>query len=802
MDQILVIIVVDYPFGTGEPFLEAELKVIYPYFKRIIIVSTQPLQKSEPLFFVPHNATLVNLPIQIKNKHKLFSIFSQNYKHIWQEVKAIRNNYKLSFDLNHFKTLFASGIRARILYKKLSFILFKEQELKENCILYSYWCEDSAYALALLEKKTPSLNTLTRMHGWDIYFERHPHLYLPYRQIIFKLLDIFAPISANGKKYLTDKFPFIDERRIVVSKLGSPPMRSSVYSTPLSDVITILSLSNILELKRIDRIIKALSNVNKKKVIWYHIGGGELQPIMEKLAKSEFSGTAVIQYFFLGNLGKKEIMDFFEQHTIDCLINASDTEGIPVSMMEALSAGVPLIGPDVGGVSEIIEDGVNGFLVKSDATDAYTAAIDKLINLSLEDYLSMRKNAYSSWQQKFNSEINFVRFAESIKTAFNIPYKQCTRCILDNNDYPEISFDDQGVCNMCYNYDELARKSIFHGEEGKQKIEQLLAEIKQSSSGKKYDCLVGVSGGVDSFFLAYLCKQWGLNPLIVHIDNGWNTELAVDNIDSILNKLGFELHTEVLNWPIMRDLQLAFIKANVVDIDLPMDNAFIAALNRVASQHAIKHILTGHNTATEGNLPPNFNHFKLDLINLKDIHKKFGNVKLNDFPLIGPLKKVWYEKFKGIKFYYPLNWLEYNKLEVKKLLTQQYGWRDYGGKHYENIFTRFYQGYILPEKFGIDKRKAHLSHLICSGQKSREEAIFEFEHTQLYESEELLQSDIEYFIKKFKITEQEFKSYINSPPISHRAFRSMLDYYELFRPFKVSFKKAAQYFKFLNCLTF
>ena len=310
----------------------------------------------------------------------------------------------------------------------------------------------------------------------------------------------------------------------------------------------------------------------------------------------------------------------------------------------------------------------------------------------------------------------------------------------------------------------------------------MLTEMKAYGKGKEYDCLIGVSGGVDSTYLAYMAKEWGLRPLILHIDNGWNTELSVMNIESLVKKLGYDLFTYVIDWNEIRDLQLAYLKASVLDIDVPTDNAYAAGVFKIASEKKIRHILTGHNTVTEGWLPPTFTHFKYDIINMKAIHKQYGKVPLKTFPYMGVGKGWYYLKVKGLKTWAPLNWIDYNKAAVKKFITEKLGWRDYGGKHYENSFTRFYQGYILHKKFGVDKRKSHLSTLICSGQITRNEAVEEIKKDP-YPSEELLNEDREYVLKKLGIKEDEFVRLMEEKPKLHTDYPSILHWYDRLRPY-------------------
>lgn len=357
----------------------------------------------------------------------------------------------------------------------------------------------------------------------------------------------------------------------------------------------------------------------------------------------------------------------------------------------------------------------------------------------------------------------------------------CSRCILSDTDYPDIKFNSLGVCSICQVYDEIAAKEIKTGVNGDASISKMLDDIKTWGKGKEYDCLIGVSGGVDSTYLVCKAKEWGLRPLIVHVDNGWNTELAVSNIKGIISKLGFDLYTFVIDWEEMRDLQLAFFRASVVDMDLPTDNAYVAAVFKVARERKIKYVLSGHNVVTEGWLPPNFTHFKYDIINMKAIHKRFGTIPLRTFPMLGVLKGWYLFNVVGIKVYSPLNYIEYNKKEVKQLIQSELGWRDYGGKHFENIFTRFYQGYILCKKFGVDKRKSHLSTLICSGQLSREAALQEIEKSA-YPSQELFEKDREFFIKKLGITAAEFERLMAEPAKSHLDYPSFMHWYKRLRP--------------------
>lgn len=327
------------------------------------------------------------------------------------------------------------------------------------------------------------------------------------------------------------------------------------------------------------------------------------------------------------------------------------------------------------------------------------------------------------------------------------PYQICTRCVMDTSD-PEITFDDTGLCSHCQRYDSMVRDIVARADRGERQseLDAIVAQIKERGRGHDYDCIMGLSGGVDSSYVAYTAKRLGLRPLAVHFDSGWNSELAVNNIENIVKKLGIDLHTHVVDWEEMRDLQLAFFKASVANCDIPTDHAFPAILYREAARNGIKYILSGSNYATEFILPSAWGYQSGDLRHLRDIHNRFGLHKLREYPTIGFFQQyIWYPYVRGIRTVKPLNYLPYNKFEAKKTIIRELDWRDYGGKHYESVFTRFFQGYYLPVKFGYDKRRAHLSSLINAGQVTREEALTELGHPT-YDPK--LQADDKAFVAK------------------------------------------------------
>jgi N-acetyl sugar amidotransferase len=348
-------------------------------------------------------------------------------------------------------------------------------------------------------------------------------------------------------------------------------------------------------------------------------------------------------------------------------------------------------------------------------------------------------------------------------------YKQCSLTVMDNIADPDITFDEKGICNYWHEY-KIAEKDVFSGSEGQSKLQQLADTIKAKGKGKKYDCLIGLSGGVDSTYVAYLVKQLGLRPLAVHLDNGWNSELAVKNIENIIKKLNIDLYTLVVNWQEFKDIQLSYLKASVVDIEVVSDHAIFSTMYKLAKEHSIGYIISGTNIVTEHIMPTSWLYKKMDFANLKDIHDQFGKVKLKTYPSFDFKKHVYYSAVLRLTPISILNYVPYNKQEIKKFIAEKLDWRDYGGKHYESIFTKFYQAYILPEKFKIDKRKAHLSTLVCSGQMTKETALKELEFP-LYKADDLKQ-DMEYVLKKFGLSTADFENIVKAMPRKHEEFKT------------------------------
>lgn len=352
------------------------------------------------------------------------------------------------------------------------------------------------------------------------------------------------------------------------------------------------------------------------------------------------------------------------------------------------------------------------------------------------------------------------------------PYQICTRCVMDTSD-PDISFDSDGICSHCRQFDALVRDQVERANRGERETElkAIVERIKAAGAGQEYDCIMGLSGGVDSSYVAYMAKQLGLRPLAVHFDSGWNSELAVNNIENIVKKLGIDLHTFVVDWEEMRDLQLAFFKASVANCDIPTDHAFPAVLYREAARHRIRCILSGTNHATEFILPKSWGHTSADKRHLVDVQRKFGTIRLRSYPTIGFIAQyIYYPYIRRIKTVRLLNYIPYNKAEAKRIISVELGWRDYGGKHHESIFTRFFQGYYLPTKFGYDKRRAHLASLINSGQMTRSQALIELEQPT-YDPVQQLEDKV-FVAKKLGVTPAELDAIFAQPNRHYSDFAS------------------------------
>lgn len=347
---------------------------------------------------------------------------------------------------------------------------------------------------------------------------------------------------------------------------------------------------------------------------------------------------------------------------------------------------------------------------------------------------------------------------------------------MDTTD-PDIVFDENGVCSHCHRYDRVAAQRLIPPERQETALKGLVEEIRRAGVGKEYDCIIGVSGGVDSTYVAWLVKQQGLRPLAVHLDNGWNSDLAVTNIQQTLNTLGIDLHTHVIDWEEFRNLQLSFLMASTPDGEVPTDHAISALLYSVASKYRLKHVISGTNIASEAILPEKWGYGYFDWAYIRDVHRSFNNTRLSTYPHFGLAKLFYYVFLRRIRIVSILNYITYNKESAMQLLEGKLGWVYYGGKHYESIYTRFYQSYVLPKKFNIDKRRAHYANMVLSGQLTRDEALVAIE--QPVAPKDVLEADLKYTLKKLGLSAEQFDAILVSPNKTFLGYKNSKWIFEL-----------------------
>jgi N-acetyl sugar amidotransferase len=356
-------------------------------------------------------------------------------------------------------------------------------------------------------------------------------------------------------------------------------------------------------------------------------------------------------------------------------------------------------------------------------------------------------------------------------------YQVCSNCVMDTTD-SLIQFDNEGVCDHCNTFITHTLPNWWTDKRGEKKLNLLVEKIRRDGKGKDFDCIIGMSGGIDSSYLTYLAKvKFGLRPLVFHVDAGWNSQEAVNNIEKLVDGLSLDLYTEVIDWEEMRDLQLAFFKSGVSHIDSPQDNAFFATMYKFAQRYHVKYILTGGNLSTECvRNPVEWMYYQSDARQIKDIHQQFGTRPLVNYPLTSILwHKIYLPYVKGIKAVRPLDLGPYVKQDAMKLLIDKYGWQPYPQKHFESVFTRFYESYWLPQRFGYDVRRVQYSSLILTGQMTRDEAIEKL--TQSTYDQSTIAYDLEYVANKLRITVDELNGYLHLPKKTYRDYKSQSQIY-------------------------
>ena len=362
-------------------------------------------------------------------------------------------------------------------------------------------------------------------------------------------------------------------------------------------------------------------------------------------------------------------------------------------------------------------------------------------------------------------------------------YQICNRCVMDTSDF-EIVFDNNGICNHCKDFEKTLSNPKLDKRIADQQLKSLIEKIKNSKGNNQYDCLVGISGGVDSCYTAFLCKKWGLNPLLIHMDNGWNSEIAVKNVKKIVDKLKLDYISYVLEWEEFREIQLAFLKSSIVDLEMPTDIAIAASLYKTAAKYGIKHIISGGNYSGEGILPLSWGYHVLKDEKLyRHIVKSYSTQKIKKTPIVGLKGEIYYKFIKRIKYAYPLNFTSYDKDNAREFLKEEFEWKDYGGKHHESKITGFWQSYAMPTKYNMDYRRATYSSQIISGQISRAEGLNKLKIIS-YDNK-TISKDKDYITKKYGITAKNFDEYLSLSPKTYKDFpnnRKQIEwFYNLYR---------------------
>ena len=513
-------------------------------------------------------------------------------------------------------------------------------------------------------------------------------------------------------------------------------------------------------------VVKAISLLRQRghNLSLSLVGGGKgpaQELLQDAIAVSDPGGEFVKQLAFLP---QQELPTHLAR--ADLFVFASSCENMPNTLVEAMAVGLPIACSNRGPMPEVLADG--GVYFDPEDADSIAAAIEQIIQspvlrLTIAQRAQVLSQQYD-WKRCSDETWAFV--AKTYLKTKNVTtrhYQICSRTVMDTSD-PAITFDIDGISNHCRDFDNIVKPNWHPDETGRLYLERLVSKIKQAGRGKDFDCLLGLSGGLDSSYMLHtLVTQFGLRPLVFHVDGGWNSEEAVHNINVLIDQLGLDLYTEVVNWEEMRDFQLAWFKSGVPHLDVPQDHAFIAALYKFAERYGIKYIINGGNISTECVLTPFvYYYWGTDMTHIRDIIKRFGSVPMKSYQFSSVYRhKIYLRYLKGVEVVKPLNFMPFDKVAAAKLLTQQYGWRPFPQKHFESRFTRFLEQYWLPTRFGYDVRRGQLSSLILTGQLTRDEALSELEKPP-YDCG-MIGQDFEYNATKLGISVDELRRYHEMP---------------------------------------
>ena len=622
-----------------------------------------------------------------------------------------------------------------------------------------------------------------------------------------KLFDAIVPatpkIAARFPAHKTatvQNFPMLSE--FIVSD------RRPYADRPASFVY----LGGISALRGARQMVEAVQHMRSDGKVRLELAG-TITPAELKTELQQLPGWGAVN--FHGYVSRMDVANLINRARAGLVVlhpTENYPDAYPVKMFEYMAAGLPVIASDFPLWRDIVQSTGCGLLVDPLDSAAIAARMQWMLDHPREADEMGRRGRYAveqtyNWSRESAKLIGLyegllrTKAGPQVKQdcskssprttatqAADSTYKICLRCIMDTSD-PDIVFDDQGVCNHCTQALKRMQTQLLPTDERKRVLERLSEDIRREGKGKEFDCVIGMSGGVDSTTVACKVKELGLRPLAVHFDNGWDSELAVDNIKRLVDKLGIDLHTHVVDWEEFRDLQLCFLRASVANCEIPTDHGITALLFATASRVGTRFIISGSNLVTEAIMPYSWGHYNQDLRHIKALHRSFGSTPLATMPLISLFDYLYLVLWRGIRQIPLLNYIDYNRDSAKQMLAQEMGWRDYGCKHCESIWTRFFQGYYLPVKFGYDKRRAHFSTLICSGQMSRDAALNEMRQPTY--PPELMRHDRQYVIKKFGLSEAQFQAIMNAPLREARDYPSHYFLFHTLQRYKNQFRKIA-----------
>lgn len=597
-----------------------------------------------------------------------------------------------------------------------------------------------------------------------------------------RLSDGFIFSSDIARRYY---FPRGDDIRLIPSATIAPPVEVERFRRKAferdrpaaqGEPITIVTITGINPDKGVDCFIEAAALIHARhSETRFKVGAAvhaSQQTYFNELVQLVRNRGLTEEVFqFVGFVD--DVPQFLAEG--DVFLYTSNTEAGPAAVWEAMAAGLPVVTTRVGAIPEYMVDGVHALIAPPrDAKRLAELTLQLIGDPGLRAELGRAASSIVASALSVDAAARkHAALYRMVVEGKSPESRTCARCIMDTSD-PHITFDADGLCDYCRNFDGVIKPNWHTDARGAAELGRLAERIKADGRGRDFDCIIGISGGLDSSYAAYVARvKMGLRPLLVHVDAGWNTDQAVGNIEKLVDGLGLDLYTEVVNWEEMKDLQVAFLKSGIPDQDLVQDAAFFSALYKFARQHGIRHVITGSNFSTECCREPEEwgGYLGIDATLFRDIHRRFGARPLASFPLTDILRyKLVYQKMLGMQVHYPLNLVPYVKKDAEDELGRLFGWQRFQHKHHESRFTRFYEDYWLPRRFGFEKRRAHFSSLILTGQMTREEALARISRPEM--DEHFLKQEFEYVARKLDLTEEELQKLFETPRKTYRDYRN------------------------------